>query len=273
MSKTLQQIYDEQLALNKRHNAQNELYWLLEKAAGVSRSVFFKTEVGDLHDRYATLLSYLDQYQQGVPLAYILGDTPFMGIDIQTEKGVLIPRADTEPMVEALCAMITADMKVCDLGCGTGAIALSIANTCGVGVVAVDKSDQSIRLTEKNADRLGLTHLIQTYLGSWYDKPEIGQFNVVVSNPPYIAKGDSEVWDSVDQHEPHSALYAEDSGLLDIKAIIDYAKSILLPSGIIAIEHGKDQQDEVINLLEDQGFQLLYARKVANLPRYVIARH
>ena len=192
---------------------------------------------------------------------------------IQHQNSNLYRNTPLGEMSPVTGAMITADMKVCDLGCGTGAIALGIANTCGVGVLAVDKSDQAIRLTEKNADRLGLKHLVQTYLGSWHDKPEIGQFNVVVSNPPYIARGDSEVWDSVDQHEPHSALYAEDSGLLDIKVIIDYAKSILLPSGIIAIEHGKDQQDEVINLLEDQGFQLLYARKVANLPRYVIARY
>lgn len=272
MSKTLQKIYEEQLALSERHNAHNELYWLFEKSLGLPRSVFFKTQINSLGDQYAVLVDYLEQYQSGIPIAYILGDTPFMGLDILTESGVLIPRIDTEPMVEELCAMISPKMKVCDLGCGSGAIALSIAKFCGAEVVAIDQSDQAISLTQKNIDLHHLGSLVTAYLGSWHDKPSLGQFEVVVSNPPYIAKGDERVWRSVDKFEPHTALYAEDNGLSDIKAIIEYAKVLLVPQGILAIEHGKDQQPEVIKALGAGGFELIHARSVANLPRYVIAK-
>ena len=206
----------------------------------------------------------------GEPLAYITGHQEFYGLDLRVDKRVLVPRPDTETLVdwalEVLAAASVAQaadearaLRVLDLGTGSGAIALALkASRPALDVSAVDFSFDALAVAQANAQRLGLA--LHWHQGSWLTalpQPAAG-FDLIVSNPPYIAAQDAHLADLT--HEPLQALASGADGLDDIRQIITQAPAHLLPGGWLLLEHGYDQATAVRALLLAAGLQDVQSR-------------
>lgn len=215
--------------------------------------------------------------QRGEPVAYLVGHKEFFGLDLQVDARVLVPRPDTETLVEwalevlqALCnarpdeAGTSANgasgagpcPEVIDLGTGSGAIALALKHRCPQArVLAVDASPGALAVARENARRLGLD--IDWCEGSWLDGAPQG-LSLIVSNPPYIAQDDPHL--AALTHEPLSALAAGPDGLQDIRQIVNAAGAHLRPGGWLLLEHGWDQAGAVRALLTQAGFAQVQSR-------------
>jgi release factor glutamine methyltransferase len=219
-----------------------------------------------------TFLSWLRRRATGEPLAYILGEKEFHGLLLKVNRHVLVPRPDTETLVDwALEAMRDASApKVVDLGTGSGAIALAVKQSHPAAkVTATDASDEALAVARDNGQRLGLS--VTWKLGSWW-KPLAGQrFDIALSNPPYINEDDHHLAALV--HEPRSALTAGADGLDDIRVIVSGAREHLVPGGWLMLEHGHDQASSVAGLLADAGFVDIASRRdLAGIERCTGAR-
>jgi release factor glutamine methyltransferase len=202
----------------------------------------------------------------GEPLAYIVGSKEFFGLALQVDARVLVPRPDTETLVQWALDLLQAPgmpavPQILDLGTGSGAIALAIAYSLQAAgrparVVAVDASADALSVARKNAQRLGLD--VQFIESRWLDKVS-GHFHLIASNPPYIASADPHL--AALAHEPLEALAAGADGLDDIRQIAQQAPGHLLPGGWLLLEHGYDQADRVRQLLAQHGFLQLQSRR------------
>jgi len=197
----------------------------------------------------------------GEPLAYIVGSKEFFGLTLQVDAQVLVPRPDTETLVEwALEKLADAKMpdsaRLLDLGTGSGAIALALKkNLPGLDVTAVDASAQALAVARNNAEQHSLpVHFI---LGNWFENVS-GHFHLIASNPPYIASADPHL--TALRHEPLEALTAGDDGLSDLRRIIDQAPAHLHSQGWLLLEHGYDQAQAVCDLLRQRGFAEVQSR-------------
>lgn len=203
-------------------------------------------------DTDAAFLALCERRATGEPLAYIAGHKEFFGLNLQVDPRVLVPRPDTETLVDwALLALAEfKNASVLDLGTGSGAIALALSATRpDLQVHAVDASAGALAVARANAQRLRLD--VQFQQGSWLEGVT-GQFHAIVSNPPYVAEQDPHL-DAL-QHEPLQALTAGLDGLADIRQIIQQAGAHLRPGGWLLLEHGYDQAQAVRSLLGDAGF-------------------
>jgi release factor glutamine methyltransferase len=196
----------------------------------------------------------------GEPMAYLRGDQEFFGLQLQVDPRVLVPRPDTETLVNWALEKVDASSnaaRVLDLGTGSGAIALAIAAQRPMSSVsATDASEDALAVARGNAQRLGLS--VQFHAGSWLGAVPGQRFDVIVTNPPYIADGDPHL--NALKHEPLSALTAGADGLDDIKTIIKNAPSTLVPGGWLLLEHGFDQAPAVRSLLQSSGFERVSSR-------------
>lgn len=210
-------------------------------------------------DTQARYLELLARRAQGEPLAYLLGDKEFFGLNLQVTPDTLIPRPDTETLVEWALALLPADRpaRVVDLGTGSGAIALALAHARPQAeVTAVDASAGALNVALANAQRLGLR--VRGRLGSWLAPLAGERFDLIVSNPPYIAEGDPHL--AALRYEPLSALTAGPDGLDDLRQIIAQAPAHLTPGGWLLLEHGYDQAEAVTALLGASGFEAIATR-------------
>lgn len=199
---------------------------------------------------------YLQKRLQGEPIAYILGEQGFWSLDLQVGKQTLIPRPDTELLVETCLNHTPKDkvLHILDLGTGTGAIALAIAGERPLAeVVGVDFIEEAIQLAEKNRARLKLTN-VEFIQSNWFSHLIGQQFNIIVSNPPYIASDDPHLVEGDVRFEPKSALISGKDGLDDIRKIIQQAPDYLLENGWLFFEHGYQQAKAVQQLLTESGF-------------------
>jgi len=196
----------------------------------------------------------------GEPVAYIVGKKEFYNIELSVAPGVLIPRPETELLVDLVIEHIrqhaVSSPRILDLGTGSGAIALAIAqNIPHAQVTAVDFSHEALAVAQENAHQLGLEARVSFYQGNWFEAlPEIMSFDVIVSNPPYIQAGDKHLSQGDLRFEPQTALTDFNDGLSAYRTIISTAKAYLQENGLIALEHGYDQSVAVTNLLTEHGF-------------------
>lgn len=197
----------------------------------------------------------------GEPLAYITGSKEFFGLNLQVDARVLVPRPDTETLVNwALQCLAEAGMpasaQVLDLGTGSGAIALALKkNLPALEVTAVDASADALAVASANAQQHQLPiHFMQ---GSWLEDVS-GHFHLIVSNPPYVADADPHL--SALTHEPLQALAAGQDGLSDLRQIVEQAPGHLHPQGWLLLEHGYDQAEAVCLLLAQHGFSEVQSR-------------
>ena len=197
----------------------------------------------------------------GEPVAYLVGKRGFHKIELQVALGVLIPRPETELLVDIALQEIkriensTSSPKMLDLGTGSGAIALAIASeTFNTQVIATDQSAKALAIAKLNARSLKLESRVKFAQGSWYQAlKEDDFFDVIVSNPPYIPAQDPHLIEGDLRFEPIDALTDHSTGLSCLEAIILGAKNHLKPMGLLAVEHGFDQSASVVELMKSAG--------------------
>jgi release factor glutamine methyltransferase len=200
---------------------------------------------------------------QGEPVAYLTGKREFYSLDFTVTPAVLIPRPETELLVDLSLARIPLDVpcRILDLGTGSGAIALTIAKHRPLATItAVDISANAIAVAEINATQLNARN-VRILMGDWFRELGEERFDLIVSNPPYVAEGDPHLSQGDLRYEPGTALAAGCRGLECIESIVAGAPAHLTPKGMLLLEHGYDQAQACRQLLSNAGF-----RRVLSLP-------
>ena len=217
-------------------------------------------------DAWAAYAQLCARRVAGEPVAYLVGEKEFHGLSLQVDARVLVPRPDTETLVDwaLLCIENTSTPSVLDLGTGSGAIALAIQHArADARVDAVDASAQALAVARANAEKLGLP--VRFTEADWL-AGAAADHDLIVSNPPYIASGDPHL--PALRHEPSGALVSGPDGLDDIRRIVRDAPGHLKDGGWLLLEHGYDQADAVRRLLADRGFAEAQSRNdLAGIPR------
>lgn len=209
-------------------------------------------------EQAAAYRALCDSRCAGEPAAYLVGEKEFHGLALQVDRRVLVPRPDTETLVDWALEVLEARPapRILDLGTGSGAIALALAHRRPDAMVeAVDASDEALAVARGNAARLGLPVTFRH--GDWFAGCQ-GRYDLVVSNPPYVAEGDPHL--PALRHEPLQALVAGPDGLADLRRIVGDAPAFVAPSGWLLLEHGWDQAGAVRELLAGAGFTDLVSR-------------
>lgn len=204
----------------------------------------------------------------GEPVAYILGEREFYGLMFKVTPTVLIPRPETELLVELALRRMSPQGRVLDLGTGSGAIALSIAHARPEArMLACDASSDALAVARENRQRLDINN-VALLLSDWYAALEPQRFDLIVSNPPYVAADDPHLLQGDVRFEPASALASGDDGLRDICHIISGAPAHLASGGWLLLEHGYDQAQQVRELLRSAGLgEVFSAQDLAGIER------
>ncbi len=201
--------------------------------------------------------------EQGEPVAYILGVREFWSLPLQVSPATLIPRPDTEALVEWAVTLLSdkgQGQKALDLGTGTGAIALALKSEMpALSMWALEREPAALDLARRNAARLGFQ--VNFLASNWFAALNERNFQLIVSNPPYIDAADPHLSQGDVRFEPHTALVAEEDGLADIRQIIELAPDYLVSGGWLLLEHGWQQAEAVRELLWARGFHAVITRQ------------
>jgi len=218
----------------------------------------------------------LSRRLEGEPVAYILGQREFFGLNFTVTPDVLIPRPETETLVEAALERIPRESlwRILDLGTGSGAVAISLARHRPLTeVVAVEASAAALAVAQANARRLGVSNL-RCLASDWYAALGVRKFDMIVANPPYVEADDPHLCQGDVRFEPPSALAAGPTGLDDLSIIIAAAPAHLTPGGWLLVEHGWNQGAACRALFEAQGFsEVRILRDLAGQERVTLGRH
>ncbi|HSS69091.1 MAG TPA: peptide chain release factor N(5)-glutamine methyltransferase [Casimicrobiaceae bacterium] len=201
--------------------------------------------------------------REGEPVAYLTGRREFYGLDLEITPDVLIPRPETELLVEQALAWIAADAAagVLDLGCGSGAVALAIARERpGARVLGVDVAPAAVALAQRNAERLAIGNA-SFIVADWFDGVPREAYEVIVANPPYVAQDDPYLGEGDLRFEPPVALTPGPDALSAVRAIVAKAPDYLAPRGALAVEHGHDQSTAAQALFAQAGFTDVCSRR------------
>ncbi|MGB7799895.1 peptide chain release factor N(5)-glutamine methyltransferase [Buttiauxella sp.] len=206
-------------------------------------------------DQQQQLAVLLARRVQGEPIAHLVGEREFWSLPLRVSPVTLIPRPDTECLVEqALARMPATPCSVLDLGTGTGAIALAIASERpDCHVTALDLIPEAVELARDNARRLGITN-VEVLQSNWFGVLNTQRFSVIVSNPPYIDEADPHLSQGDVRFEPRSALVAENHGLADLRTLVETACDFLESGGWLLLEHGWQQASHVRDLFTAAGY-------------------
>ncbi len=283
------------LALDSR-DARSEVQCLLQHVLSVPRAWLLAHPEYRLNDTEQTRYDELLFCRlRGEPIAYLLGEREFFGLNFKVTPATLIPRPETELLVELALQRIPeklpspttsaprfalppgeggretgreCDFRILDLGAGSGAIALSIAHSRpDVEVLACDNSAAALEVARENAQRLGIAN-VAFMQSDWFGALDVQRFNLIVSNPPYVAATDPHLAQGDLRFEPPSALVSGDDGLHDIRHIVAHARTHLEPGGWLLLEHGYDQAAQVRQLLHQAGLaEVFSARDLAGIER------
>ena len=252
---------------------------LLAHALGVDRAWLLAHATDELsRARADAFFALAKRRREGEPVAYLTGRREFHGLDLAVTPAVLVPRPETETLVDAALERLPGDrpLRVVDLGTGSGAIALAIAHARpNARVIATDVSDDALAVARDNAKHLRLENVAFT-LGSWYDAlgGDAGPFDAILANPPYVADGDPHLGEGDLRHEPSVALSPGGDGLDALRIIVAGARSRLADGGWLGVEHGYDQSEAVRDLFAEAGLVAIEARRdLAGIPRVVLGRN
>ena len=253
-----------------------DAWYLLEFVTGLDRTAYFLKPDEKITDEQGSLYkAYLEQRAQHIPLQHITGVQEFMGLEFAVNEHVLVPRQDTETLVECVLSYVQPQMKVLDMCTGSGCILISLMKRMqsvsgedeilGVGA---DLSREALQVAEANASR---QHVGAVFVESdLFEKVE-GRYDIIVSNPPYIRTSViRELQEEVKLHDPYAALDGKEDGLFFYREIIKKSKEYLKKGGRLYFEIGHDQGEDVKKLMEEAGFtQVTVKKDLAGLDRVV----
>ncbi len=224
----------------------------------------------------ASFDAFVARRARGEPVAQLIGRQGFWSLDLRITPDVLIPRSDTELLVECALAVLPSEaaVRIADLGTGSGAIALAIASERPFAdIVAVDSSPAALAVAESNAQALGLSSRVRCVRGDWFESLGSQMFDAIVSNPPYLAADDPHLAQGDLRYEPLAALASGRDGLDAIRIIIGEAPSHLVPGGWLLLEHGWEQGAAVRGLLAAAGYaDIATSRDIEERERVTMGR-
>ena len=256
---------------NPTENSKIDALVLLQHATGKSRTQILAFDDSEIDEEVRLkLTALLDRRLKGEPIAYILGEKEFWSLPLNVSKGTLIPRPDTEILVEKALQIALEKLqenpprfRILDLGTGTGAIALALASELSsicqkqqisLEIIGVDLMPDVIELAQSNAERNKLN--VQFLLSRWFENIT-GRFDLIVSNPPYIDAQDEHLSQGDVRFEPLSALVANDAGYADLRHIIELAPSYLNSNGVLLLEHGWQQGEKVRLIFQENHWEMV----------------
>ena len=267
-----QWLADAAQALNQANPTENskvDALVLLQHATGKSRTQILAFDETEIDEKVRLkLTALLDRRLKGEPIAYILGEKEFWSLSLNVSEGTLIPRPDTEILVEKAFQIALEKLeenplhfRILDLGTGTGAIALALASELSLicqkkaiqlDVIGVDLMPEVVKLAQSNAEKNQLD--VQFLQSRWFEHVE-GLFDIIVSNPPYIDETDEHLFQGDVRFEPRSALVAGENGLADLRHLIECAPVHLKDNGYLLLEHGWKQGKEVRSIFWQNHWQ------------------
>ncbi len=256
---------------NPTENSKIDALVLLQHATGKSRTQILAFDDTEIDEKVRLkLTALLDRRLKGEPIAYILGEKEFWSLPLNVSKGTLIPRSDTEILVEKALQIALEKLqenpprfRILDLGTGTGAIALALASELSsicqkqqisLEIIGVDLMPDVVALAQSNAERNKLN--VQFLQSRWFENIT-GQFDLIVSNPPYIDAQDEHLRQGDVRFEPLSALVANDAGYADLRHIIELAPSYLNSNGALLLEHGWQQGEKVRSIFQENHWEMV----------------
>ena len=242
-------------------SAQQDAEILLMHALQCTRSFLYARLDDNLTDLQATQFNHLVTARAaGIPVAYLVGQREFWSLPLRVTAATLIPRPETELLVEITLALFAncAHVSLLDLGCGSGAIALALAHThTDWSLVASDLSAEALAVANGNADSLQLNN-VNFYQSDWFTQLPPQRFDGIVANPPYLASNDTHLQTGDLRFEPQQALVSGPQGLDALTHIIHQAPHFLKSNGYLVLEHGYNQAEAVAALLQTRGFHSIY---------------
>lgn len=263
------------LKKNDSNESRLDVEIVLAHVLNVSRSYLHAFSERELTSQEKNQFNALiEKRSQGMPIAYLTGHREFWSLDLEVTKDTLIPRPETELLVELVLEK-TKDTtaSIADLGTGSGAIALALAHERPVwNIIATDVNSAALSVAKHNASRLNIKN-VEFFAGSWFEPLSQKQFDRIVSNPPYIAFDDMNIDKAVLQYEPHLALISGEDGLNDIQHIIHEARSYLKKDGLLLLEHGFQQGEKVRKIFLNAGYTNVTTQcDLADLERVTIGQ-
>ena len=231
----------------------------------------------ELTPQQATAFSHVLQRRlEGEPVAYITGKREFWSLTLKVSSDVLIPRPETETLVEFVLELFSdrSEMKIADLGTGSGAIACALASEQPHWqIIATDISAAALDIARINASSHNLDN-IHFHLGAWFEPVNDHDFDLIISNPPYVAADDHHLMEGDVRYEPGIALASGEQGLDAITTLTRQAANYLITGGWLIVEHGYDQQQSVYDCFEQDGFEeIIQLTDLAALPRATAGRY
>ncbi|WP_118775855.1 peptide chain release factor N(5)-glutamine methyltransferase [Haemophilus haemolyticus] len=257
--------------VNPTENGKVDALVLLQHATGKSRTQILAFDDTEIDEKVRLkLTALLDRRLKGEPIAYILGEKEFWSLSLNVSKGTLIPRPDTEILVEKALQIALEKLeenpphfRILDLGTGTGAIALALASELSsicqkqqisLEIIGVDLMPDVVALAQSNAEKNKLN--VQFLQSRWFENIT-GQFDLIVSNPPYIDAKDEHLHQGDVRFEPLSALVANDAGYADLRHIIELSPSYLNSNGALLLEHGWQQGEKVRSIFQENHWEMV----------------
>ena len=267
----LAQVIADLAQKNPTENSKIDALVLLQHATGKSRTQILAFDDTEIDEKVRLkLTALLDRRLKGEPIAYILGEKEFWSLPLNVSKGTLIPRPDTEILVEKALQIALEKLqenpphfRILDLGTGTGAIALALESELSpicqkqpisLEIIGVDLMPDVVALAQSNAERNKLN--VKFLQSSWFENIT-GQFDLIVSNPPYIDAKDEHLHQGDVRFEPLSALVANDAGYADLRHIIELSPSYLNSNGALLLEHGWQQGEKVRSIFQENHWEMV----------------
>ena len=269
-------LFSKSMSLLDSRNKGLDVQLMMETAFGLSRTEFWIKKNETITDLKGLqrFYRYRARRLKKEPMAYILKKRDFYGLTFYVDKNVLIPRPETEILVEKAISLIEAPSEILDIGAGSGIISILLAKETGSTVTSVENSEKAVKVLKRNIAQHEVKDKVFPLCADLFPSPS-KLFHMIVSNPPYIPEREwSELEPGVRDFEPKTALAAGDDGLDVIRRIIKHAGDYLKPGGFLLMEIGYNQKEPVNALLEEAGFSHIeFVNDLSQIPRVAVGKH